>query len=273
MRPANQPDAEYFAVMAHNAANHWWYRARRAMFHALLDGRVPPGGTALDVGCGTGETIGVLRELGARRVAGTDLSDDALGYARSRGSQGSILAALAEELPFPDGCADVVVSSDVLEHLDDDRLALREYRRVMRDGATLLVTVPSYRWLWCHLDNRAGHRRRYVVDELADKVAEAGFAVDHRTYYFSFLLPAAAMIRRTPLGRFTPDTDEDASGGKLVSWVLAHLSNLERKVLVSKRVPFGLSQLVLATAVPLGMDSPGRDAGDAVIATTSPAIS
>ena len=76
MTPSGQPDARYFAVMAEVAASHWWYVARRELFRQLLAGRVTPGATALDVGCGTGETMTVLRELGATRVAGTDLSDE-----------------------------------------------------------------------------------------------------------------------------------------------------------------------------------------------------
>ena len=260
--------------MAHSASTHWWYEARRALFAQLLSGRIPPGATALDIGCGTGETLALLRSLGAKRVAGTDLSAHALGHAKAfleaeappPGSTGptdptgptaatagaalSALAALAEQLPFPDACADVVVSSDVLEHLDNDQVALREYHRVLRDGGSLLVTVPSYRWLWCGLDDRAGHRRRYRLGELAEAVTASGFVIERRSYYFSFLLPAAALLRRTPLRQLTPDTDEDVSGGPFMSGLLGALSGLERGLLSRWALPFGLSQFVLATAKP-----------------------
>ena len=83
MRPDRQPQAEYFEVMAHSASTHWWYEARRALFAQLLSGRIPPGATALDIGCGTGETLALLRSLGAKRVAGTDLSAHALGHAKA----------------------------------------------------------------------------------------------------------------------------------------------------------------------------------------------
>jgi ubiquinone/menaquinone biosynthesis C-methylase UbiE len=245
--PGNQPGADYFAVMADAAAGHWWYVARRALFRDLLTGRVPAGGTVLDIGCGTGETMALLRELGAARVAGTDLSDHALAHARSRG--GPVAAALAEALPFPSACADVLVSADVIEHVDDDRVALREYRRVLRPGGTLLVTVPSYAWLWCEHDDRAGHRRRYRLTELRDAVHGGGFRVERSSYYFSFLVPPAAALRRTPLRRLTSGTDEEASGGALAGRVLGGLATAERRFLRHRTVPFGLSQMVLATAV------------------------
>jgi len=241
------PDAGYFAVMADNAAGHWWYVARRELFRQLLTGRLAPGATALDVGCGTGETMAVLRELGATVVAGTDLSDDALGYARHH-PHAPVLAARAEQLPFATGCADLVVSSDVLEHLDDDGAGLREYHRVLRPGGVLLVTVPSYRWLWSAHDDRAGHRRRYRRAELTTAVTAAGFRVVLASAFFSFLVPPAALIRRTPLGRLTADTDEEASAGPAVTMVLGRLAATERAVLRRRTIPFGLSQVVLATA-------------------------
>ncbi len=248
MSTDRQPDAEYFAVMAERATGHWWYVARRELFRQLLAGRVQPGTTALDVGCGTGETMAVLRELGAGRVAGTDLSDDALAYARHH-PQGSVLAATAEQLPFADGCADLLVSSDVLEHLDDDRVALREYRRVLRPGGLLLVTVPSYQGLWSAHDERAGHRRRYRLSELTSAVESTRFRVERASYFFSYLVPPALAVRRTPLGRLTADTDEEASAGRVASAVLSRLGAAERAVLRRRSLPFGLSQVVLASAV------------------------
>ncbi|MFN0028027.1 MAG: class I SAM-dependent methyltransferase [Acidimicrobiales bacterium] len=245
-RPGHQPGREYFDVMADSAESHWWYRARRALFTELLEGVVPAGGTAIDVGCGTGETLTVLRTLGATRAAGTDLSADALASAATHGER-AVTRALAEQLPFPDSCADVLVSADVLEHLDSDRVALEEYRRVLRPGGALLVTVPSYQWLWCHLDDRAGHRRRYRLGQLCDAVTGSGFEISRRSHYFSFLVPPAALLRKTPLGRLSPPTDEDASDGALVSGALMALSAAERRILRHRTIPVGLSQFVLAT--------------------------
>jgi len=252
VKPQGQPDSRYFAVMAEVATSHWWYVARRELFRQLLAGRVTPGGTALDVGCGTGETMTVLRSLGAARVAGTDLSDDALAHARLRGgdgSGGSVMAALAEQLPFGDGTADVLVSSDVLEHLDDDRLGLREYRRVLRRGGTLLVTVPSYPWLWGPHDDAAGHRRRYAGGQLASVVAGCGFRVERSSAFFSFLVPPAALVRRTPLGKLVSGSDDEASAGAVSTALFGRLAGLERAALRRRDIPFGLSQFVVATAV------------------------
>jgi ubiquinone/menaquinone biosynthesis C-methylase UbiE len=244
------PDEGYFDVMAANAGSHWWYEARRVLVADLLADRLPPGATAVDVGCGTGEVMAVLVASGASRVVGTDLSPRALAHAASREQPaGSLVAARAEQLPLPAGSADVLVSLEVIEHLDVDLTALQEYRRVLRAGGTLLVTVPAYESLWSEHDEWAGHRRRYGSGQLRRVVERAGFDVERVSYYFSFLVPFAFALRRTPLRRLVSSTDEAASSSPLVSRVMTSLCGAERAMMRRiDRLPCGLSILALATA-------------------------
>jgi SAM-dependent methyltransferase len=250
----DQPDAGYFEVMADNAEAHWWYRARRELVAEVLGARVEMGDVALDVGCGTGEVMSLLRRAGATTVVGTDLSPHALVHAAARDRDGGdrrgpLLAARAEQLPFPTARVDVVVSLEVIEHVDSDLAALGEYRRVLRPGGTLLVTVPAYESLWSSHDDWAGHRRRYGAGQLARTVARAGFDVERTSYYFSFLVPPAYAVRRTPLRRLVGDADEETSGSPLVSRLMTAAARAERAVMRrTGRLPFGLSVLALATA-------------------------
>jgi ubiquinone/menaquinone biosynthesis C-methylase UbiE len=243
------PADHYFDTMAAHAGGHWWYRARRALVAQLLDGRVPAGGVALDIGCGTGEVVDLLARLGAGVAAGTDLSDHVLHHALGGGrtGRGAILASAAERLPFGGHRADALTSLEVVEHLDDDLGALREYHRVLRPGGTLLVTVPSYQWLWYHQDDLAGHRRRYTRRSITALVEAAGFDVERASYYFSFLVPPAVAQRKTPLRRFMDDNGETSSSGRLVTAVMERLCRLERAWMARGwPVPFGLSIWVIA---------------------------
>lgn len=247
MIPGNQPDAEYFACMAATAGGHWWYVARRNLIGDALGGRLPAATTALDVGTGTGEFCATLAAMGADTVVGTELNTDALATAGA--ARRPVVRALAEALPVANDTVDVLTSLDVVEHLDDDLVALREYRRVCAPGARIVLSVPAYMSLWSQHDERVAHRRRYRRAQLCDVVTAAGFTVERATYFFSFLVPPAWLVRRTPLGRVLPDADEETSStGGVLDRVLAGLARLERRWLRRWNLPVGLSILVVARA-------------------------
>jgi SAM-dependent methyltransferase len=242
-----QPDDAYFELMASVAETHWWYRARRALVAELLAGRVRGVDVALDVGCGTGETLDTLESLGARAAAGTDLSPAALGFAR-RTARRRVVRSVAEHLPFATASAGALISTDVIEHLDNDVAALAEYVRVLRPGSPILLTVPAYDFLWSDHDVKAAHRRRYSAGRLEAAARAAGIEVDRVSYFFTFLVPPAVLLRRTPLRRLVRATDEEASSvHPLVDRAFAVLAALERRLLRRFRLPFGLSIVLVGT--------------------------
>ena len=99
----------------------------------------------------------------------------------------------ATSLPFPDDSFDAIVTSEVLEHIQDDVRALGEFARVLKPGGILAATVPS--WLpekinWMLSDEYhapfvpGGHVRIYSATELKAKVKAAGLKVrgEHRAH-------------------------------------------------------------------------------------------
>ncbi len=75
--------------------------------------------------------------------------------------------------------ADTVVCLNVLEHIADDRMALVYMRQCLRPGGAALVLVPQGPELFGTLDEALQHQRRYTREELAEKMASAGFRVAH----------------------------------------------------------------------------------------------
>jgi SAM-dependent methyltransferase len=242
----HQPDDAYFDLMARVARTHWWYRARRDWLAQEIGGRLPRGEWALDVGCGTGESMARLDALGAHATVGTDLSAHVLGHVVRRVPGTRVIEARAEHLPLRDSFTGCVISMDVIEHLDNDLVALREYHRVLRPGGVVLVTVPAYQWLWSDHDDRAAHRRRYTARQLETVVRTAGFEVDRVTYLFSFLVPPAIVLRRTPVRRFVHATDDEVSMmHPTIDRTFAALARAERALGRRRRLPFGLSILLV----------------------------
>lgn len=103
--------------------------------HVSLDGL-----RVLDVGCGLGLYVQRFQDLGAE-AHGVDLDPERV--ARAQAISPHIRVGSAEALPYPEGSFDLVFANEVLEHVQDDRLAVRECYRVLRPGGYLAIFVPN----------------------------------------------------------------------------------------------------------------------------------
>ena len=142
-------------------AEHWWFRGRRMLFAAELRGlKIGTNADVLDIGTGTGSNLRMLREEGYRNVTGIDLNPLAVRYCLAKGFT-SVLSGDATSLPFADGQFDIVLATDTIEHIDDDRKALQEIHRVLVPGGYAMIVVPAFASLWGLQDIVAHHKRRY----------------------------------------------------------------------------------------------------------------
>ncbi len=153
---------------------------------------LPPRARILDAGCGSGRNMVDLARWGA--VTGVELSAAAAEAARGR-HVGEVVEGSVLEMPFSEDSFDLAVCLDVIEHLQDDRAALRELRRVLAPGGALLVTVPAYQWLWSGHDEVNHHHRRYSRATLRRAAREAGWECERTTHFNSLLLPVAIALR------------------------------------------------------------------------------
>lgn len=170
---------------------HWWYAERRALVRRLV-GPLPTG-RAVDVGCGGGGNTQVLRDLGWQ-VLGVEHSPVAVRLAARRG----LLAVRgdARALPLRDSSMDLVMSTDMWEHVEDDRAVARETARVLRPGGRALIAVPCSMSLWSGHDVALGHVRRYEREELEARIREAGLEVVDIASWNVLLRPVARIRRR-----------------------------------------------------------------------------
>ena len=99
----------------------------------------------LDVGCGLGMYVRQMRRFSAD-VYGVDV--DAEKVAQASRTLPNIYTAPAEALPFPDDYFDVILLHEVIEHVDDDRQAIREAYRCLRPGGQIVIYAPNRLYLF-----------------------------------------------------------------------------------------------------------------------------
>jgi SAM-dependent methyltransferase len=228
---------------------HWWFQGRRAVIRALLR-EAGSGGDLrlLDAGCGTGRNMVEFADLGT--VEGVDPSPDAIEFCRRRGVH-NVREGRLERLPYDDGCFDLILATDVLEHIPDDRVALAELLRVAAPGGRLLATVPAYRWLWSEHDTVHHHFRRYTLRALRERLVETGWEPLRLTYFNSLLLPPIAAVRL--LGRLRSERGGERPDLKLTPPGLNYLLEQPMRAeaaLIRRgvRLPAGVSIGVVALA-------------------------
>ena len=127
--------------------SHRWRTAANSAAHLLP--HLGAGMRLLDVGSGAGTITADLAGLVAPgRVTALEATEDALAHTRAglaeRGVEADLVVGDAHDLPFPDDAFDVVHAHQVLQHLADPVLALREMRRVCRPGGVLAVRDADY---------------------------------------------------------------------------------------------------------------------------------
>ena len=155
----------------------------------------------------------------------------------------------ARRIPFEDEF-DVIGAFDVIEHIEEDEIVLRQMHQATKPGGGIVITVPQHRWLWSKNDKVSGHRRRYRRDELKDKVWRAGFEVVATKAFVALPLPLLVWSRlvRKIKG---PDDWSEFKISAMTNWCLDNVLSVER-CLIRAGFSFPVGGSLLLAARKLG---------------------
>jgi len=142
--------------------------------------------TVLDVGCGCGGLLASLRGRGLK--VGADVSSKAVAFAVSAVKDAFFVVCDAANLPFRKECFDVVVCSEVLEHVPSPEKVSMQINRVVRNNGILIVTVPNlaeiYGWarlvLALFLGLRDRSMRTNLVEYWRETISVSGIRSPHQ---------------------------------------------------------------------------------------------
>ena len=240
-------DTATYAAEAAIETDHWWYVGRRLLFSDIIKAfGLPESADILDVGTSAGTNLRMLRDLGFNRVIGVDQSREAIRFCAEKGL-GEVQLGDICALPFGDRCFDLILATDIIEHVEDDLLALRELCRVLRPDQYLLLTVPAFPFLWGLEDDVSHHKRRYRLPDLLEKLHRADLTpVQH--FYFNYLLflPILATRYLMRILNVKVATEGELNTGWL-NRMLMPLFRLDIRTAARLRPPIGVSALVVAT--------------------------
>ncbi len=96
----------------------------------------------LDVGCGDGVVGAFLQQRAGVKVAGIDISEEAVRKAKNKGIDARVCNS-EQKFPFPDNLFDKVFWGDNIEHLFDPAQTAREIRRVLKENGKLILSCPN----------------------------------------------------------------------------------------------------------------------------------
>ena len=119
---------EYEELYHHVEDDHWWFLGRRHLVHSLIRTAMPERSSSiLEIGCSGGPLIHLLQADGYSDITGIDISVDAVNICHQNGMNRTFVMD-AQNLSFDDCSYDLVIASDVLEHLENAQRALSNLR-------------------------------------------------------------------------------------------------------------------------------------------------
>jgi len=238
-----------YKIMYDIESTYWWFRGKQFLLSMLLNDHLDDDGSnrALDIGAGTGSTLELLRKYGA--AYGVEFSTVAIHMLKQVGLNSIVRSNAEESIPFKSDTFSVVTCLDVLEHLENDSGLLAEMVRVCKPGGIILVTVPAMPFLWSSHDQALHHKRRYIKNQLLNRIAPLNCIVTRSTYFNAFLfLPIAAVRTFKSFVRAGGAKAESDFFMPLPRWLnsaLYFLFATELKCLRIVGIPFGLSILAV----------------------------
>jgi SAM-dependent methyltransferase len=253
-------DEVLYRLHAEREETYWWWVGKNRIILSLVDRFAPshptsdiahPTSAALDIGCGAG---GVLAKLAAppRSFAalGIDMSPIAREYCAARGLtalDGSLPSALPPQIA--PNSYDVIVMSEVIEHVPEDRASVHAVARLLKPGGLLVCTVPAHMWLWSSHDDFNFHQRRYTRARFGSLFEQIPGVTLERlvlSYYQAASLPLVVAGRlveklKTKLSGKPPPEPEVKPLPGPINWALTKAFAFERFLLPHTRLPWGTS--------------------------------
>lgn len=159
------------------------------MFHTILPFSQ---GNVLEIGSGLGNISAFFIE-NHKKIMLTDLREEYCFYLQKKFDANSNLLGVSQvnlvkqdfEKVYEDHMEkyDTVFALNVIEHIEDDHLAISNCKKLLKSGGHLIILVPSYQKLYNKFDEELGHFRRYTQKDLLKLFSKNDLSIVHKQYF------------------------------------------------------------------------------------------
>jgi SAM-dependent methyltransferase len=224
---------------------HWWFVSKKKIVLDFIDRYVPINDNhkILDVGCGSGLMLNALEQIG--ETYGMDMSDDAINFSKEIFSGTVKKGMLPDNIPYDEEYFSLVVALDVIEHVNDDRASLTAIRYHIAEGGQAVISVPACMFLWSEHDVLNEHKRRYTLEELKEKLIDAGFTIEKISYFNTFLFPLISLVRMINNLLKRKGASEIDLPHPVINYIVEKIFSLEKYFLRIMNFPIGVSVLAV----------------------------
>jgi len=247
----------FFEWQDKNWRTHWWYVNRVRLFKKELQ-RAEIGFEShiLDIGSATGNNIQMLMEMGFTDIEGLEPDKNAIAFCHRKNLDRITQGKFGKgRMPFEDSSFDMIMATDVLEHIIDDAFAVREITRILRPGGQVLITVPAFQSLWGLQDSIGFHKRRYRRKQLLDLLRVNGITVDETDcFYFNYILFGPIYIARKIVNLMIKIKNnciksEGHVNTPMLNWLFDKIFHIDILTARSLKIPFGVSLYALGKKI------------------------
>ena len=179
-------------------SDHFIDRAsRRHALQQLLKYAGKKASVVLEIGCSSGFLVRQISErLKDSVVIGSDIVHKPLDQLASSCPDLPLFRFDLVKCPFPDSSIDAVIMLNVLEHIENDRLAMRQVYRILKPGGIVVIEAPAGPHLYDFYDKSLMHFRRYTLMGLTALVEGLSFRVLKKSHLGFFLYPGFSWVKR-----------------------------------------------------------------------------
>ena len=218
--------------------NQWWYKSERDILISLFS-IYSKKGLLLNAGCGTGITSSFLSKQ--TKVINADISESAIEYSLRRNNTNHIICDCSV-LPFKDNTFDTIIADNVIEHIDNDFSVITEFERTLKSDGVIILSIPTYNFLWTLHDDFAHHKRRYDKSMIKDLIGISDLKI-RRMFYWNSILFFLIVLFKVKNKFFRTLNIGLKQPHKILNNILIKILKLEHYLIIKHNLnpPFGVS--------------------------------